>query len=217
MKKEGGGRTRFSGIVLKTPQEIESIREAGRILYGCLQIVRQAAVERVRTRELDAIAEEYIRARGGKPAFKGYRGFPATLCISVNDRVVHGIPDHTRFAEGDVVSVDGGCYVMDGGSQWHGDSAFTVIVGEGSEEDRALVDATEESLWRALAALSGSPFHEVLKEPLRRMQASGGTGTRPSVSANTVTPSSLGVLWKVASIARPSHSGPWRSSSCSVP
>lgn len=147
----------FGGsIEVKNSPQLAAMKRAGVLVEEMLLRARETIAPGVSTAEVDAIADEFLKEAGATSNFKGYYGYPATLCISVNDRVVHGIPDHTRFAEGDVVSVDGGCYVMDGGSQWHGDSAFTVIVGEGSEEDRALVDATEESLWRALAALSGA-------------------------------------------------------------
>ena len=134
-------------IILKTAREIETIREGGRILHGCLQLVRSAALERIRTRDLDAMAEEYIRKHGATPAFKGYHGFPASLCISVNEEVVHGIPNGRRLKSGDVVSVD--CGVI-----WDGfvaDSATTIAVGELDEVSSRLLKVTEESLYLGIA------------------------------------------------------------------
>lgn len=130
-------------IILKSRAEIDTIRAAGRILFGCLQAVRAAAVERVRTRDLDALAEAYIRERKGVPAFKGYRGFPATLCISVNEEVVHGIPNGYRVKSGDILSVDCGV-VFEG---LIADSALTIPIGEISEPTKKLLKVTEEALY----------------------------------------------------------------------
>ncbi|MBS2038547.1 type I methionyl aminopeptidase [bacterium] len=135
------------GVILKTANEIELIREGGRLLRQCLNLVREAAVERVRTKDLDQIAYDFIVAQGGRPAFKGYRGFPATLCISVNEEVVHGIPNNRRLKAGDVVSVD--C-----GLAWQGfiaDSAITIAVGEVAPNHQKLMKITEESLYLGIA------------------------------------------------------------------
>ncbi|HHW84224.1 MAG TPA: type I methionyl aminopeptidase [Actinomycetales bacterium] len=143
---------------LKTPAQLAHMERAGHHVATMLQRVREAIAPGIATKALDQIAFDYLAGVGAKPNFLGYHGYPATLCISVNDRVVHGIPDEeTILAEGDVVSVDGGCTVTDEeGTAWHGDSAFTVIVGEGNESDRGLVAATERALWSALAALAGA-------------------------------------------------------------
>lgn len=133
-------------ILLKTAEEIELIRCAGDILHGALQKVREACVARVKTKDLDKIAEEFILERGGKPAFKGYQGFPATLCISINDEVVHGIPGNRKIKAGDIVSVD--CGVV-----WEGfvaDSATTIAVGDIDDRAAALLKVTEESLYRGI-------------------------------------------------------------------
>lgn len=136
-----------NGVILKTANEIELIREGGKLLRQCLNLVREAAVERVRTKDLDQIAYDFIVAQGGRPAFKGYRGFPATLCISVNEEVVHGIPNNRRLKAGDVVSVD--C-----GLAWQGfiaDSAITIAVGEIAPNHQKLMKITEESLYLGIA------------------------------------------------------------------
>ncbi len=133
-------------VVLKSPAEIAAMRRAGHVNALALHTVRQAIRPGVTTAELDAIAEEVIRSHGGVPAFKGYPGpypYPATITVSVNDELVHGIPGRRRLREGDIVSVDCGT-VLDG---FVADSAFTVGVGEISAEARALLEVTERALY----------------------------------------------------------------------
>lgn len=133
-------------IQLKTEREIELIRQAGHILHGALGLVRQACAAKVKTKELDQLAEEFILERGGRPAFKGYQGFPGTLCISVNEEVVHGIPGSRRLKPGDIVSVD--CGVI-----WEGyvaDSAVTIPIGDIDEKTALLLKVTEESLFMGI-------------------------------------------------------------------
>lgn len=133
-------------IQLKTEREIELIRSAGDILAGALKLVREACAPRVKTKELDKMAEEFILERGGRPAFKGYQGFPGTLCISVNEEVVHGIPGNRRLRSGDIVSVD--CGVI-----WEGyvaDSAITIPIGDIDEKTAQLLKVTEESLYMGI-------------------------------------------------------------------
>lgn len=134
-------------MLLKSPAEIEVMREAGRITASVLRVVGEAVAPGRTTRELDEIAAEHIRKEGGKPAFLGYRGFPATLCVSVNDEVVHGIPGKRRLREGDIVSVDCGV-IVDG---YYGDAAMTFPVGQVSDEARRLMDVTREALEAAIA------------------------------------------------------------------
>lgn len=144
------------GIELKTPAQLAHMERAGHIVESMLAVVRAAIAPGVRTDELDALAHEHITKAGAHSNFLGYYGYPATICISVNEQVVHGIPGDYRIREGDVVSVDGGCYVNDeAGKAWHSDSAFSLVVGEGSEADHGLVNATETALWAAIAALAG--------------------------------------------------------------
>ena len=134
-------------IVLKTPVEIEMMREAGRVTATALHLVGEAVKPGITTGELDTIAEEYIRSQKAKPAFLGYHGFPATLCTSINDQVVHGIPGSTVLREGDVLSVDCGA-VVDG---YFGDAALTFAVGAISANATALLDATRRSLDAGIA------------------------------------------------------------------
>ena len=136
-------------VELKTADEIERIREAALVVHDVLAEVVAAAVEGVTTAELDQLAEARTIARGATPAFKGYHGFPASICISVNDEIVHGIPSpRRRLRAGDVVGLDFGAIL--GG--FHGDSARTVVVGRGSPEAERLIQTTREALGEAIAA-----------------------------------------------------------------
>ncbi len=136
-------------IELKSPVEIEMMREAGRVTAAALRLVGEAVRPGVTTKELDGIAEEYIRSQGARPAFLGYHGFPATLCTSVNEQVVHGIPGKRVLMEGDILSVDCGA-VVDG---FFGDSAMTFPVGEVSGLARRLMEATRTSLEAGIAKM----------------------------------------------------------------
>lgn len=134
-------------ISLKTSKELAIMREACRVSAKALQLVGQAIEPGVTTAELDRIAEKYILSCGAKPNFKGYSGYPATACISINNQVIHGIPsDKTVLKEGDIVSVDLGA-VMNG---YHGDNAATFACGAVSDEAKRLMDATRESLYEGI-------------------------------------------------------------------
>lgn len=123
------------------------MREAGRITARALRLVGEAVVVGVTTAELDAIAEEAIRSAGAVPAFKGYHGFPGTICSSINDQVVHGIPGAVTLREGDIISVDVGAIV----EGYFGDSARTFAVGTIGDDARALMDATRSALEAGIA------------------------------------------------------------------
>lgn len=133
-------------IVCKSPDEIAKMRAASRIVSDVLEQLRAAVEPGITTRELDELAEREIRSAGAVPAFKGYRGFPATLCVSVNEEVIHGIPSRRKLQEGDIVSLDMGVK-LDG---FFGDSAITVPVGRVSKEATALLETTHAALWRAI-------------------------------------------------------------------
>jgi len=133
-------------IIRKSAAEIEKMARAGRVVHGCLQMLAAAVHPGVTTTELDRMAEDYIRSHGAVPTFKGYRGFPSSICASPNDMIVHGIPGEAALDEGDILSIDVGVTLED----YVGDSAITVPVGEISEEASALMAATRESLGRAI-------------------------------------------------------------------
>jgi methionyl aminopeptidase len=139
---------RERGVEIKTPEQIAKMREAGLVVGQTLQLLREAVEPGVTTRELDAISAEHIASCGAQPSFKGYHGFPATICTSVNDQVVHGIPGDLTLREGDVISIDCGA-IVDG---WHGDAALSVAVGAVPDEVDELLRVCEESMWRGLAA-----------------------------------------------------------------
>ena len=142
-------------IEIKSTAQIAMMREAGLIVGEALELLRAAVRPGVTTGELDAIAESHIRSRGAEPNFLNYGGtahtaaFPATICTSVNDEVVHGIPGDRVLREGDVISIDCGA-VLNG---WHGDAAVTVGVGAVAPEHAELMRVCEEGLWRGLAAV----------------------------------------------------------------
>lgn len=134
-------------IHLKTKEEIELLRENNLLVSDTLAYIAPTIKEGVTTRELDRMAEEYIRSCGAIPGFLGYGGFPNTLCISVNENVVHGIPSDYALKNGDIVSVDCGT-ILKG---FYGDSAYTFAVGEVSDEVRKLLNVTKESLYEGVA------------------------------------------------------------------
>jgi methionyl aminopeptidase len=137
-------------VPVRTAGELDAMAAAGALVAAALQAVRDAAAPGMSTLDLDAVAESVIRDGGGVPSFLGYHGFPATICSSVNDRVVHGIPTATDvLCSGDLVSIDCGA-ILDG---WHGDSAFTFGVGDLIPVDQALSAATRESMEAGIAAM----------------------------------------------------------------
>jgi len=136
-------------LLVKTPDQVRLMRAAGLVVAETLARVRQAARPGVTPRELDALAARHIASRGATPSFLGYHGYPATICTSVNDVVVHGIPDDRPLVDGDIISIDCGA-VLDG---WHGDAAVTVGVGEVADEVAALVRACEDGLAAGIAAM----------------------------------------------------------------
>ncbi len=146
-------------IQIKTAHEIELMRASGLVTAGAIKAVTAAVRPGVSTGELDAIAEEHIRAQGAVPNFLGYHGFTGTICASINSEIVHGIPSRERrLAPGDNISIDCGA-ILNG---WHSDSAVTVTVGEPSPEDAALLEVTERSMWAGLAkALAGGRLTDI--------------------------------------------------------
>jgi methionyl aminopeptidase len=141
---------RDRGIEIKTPEQIEKMRVAGLLVGETLERLRRSVAVGTTTAELDAIAEDNIRSHGGVPSFQGYGHppFPGSICASVNDEVVHGIPGGRVLVEGDLLSIDCGA-IVDG---WHGDAAITVPVGEVNAELQQLMDVTEGAMWAGFAA-----------------------------------------------------------------
>jgi methionyl aminopeptidase len=136
-------------IELKSPEQIGLMRQAGLVVARALREMQAAAAAGVSTADLDDIARGVLRDTGAVPSFLGYHGYPAVICASVNERVVHGIPTAAeKLADGDIISIDFGA-IVDG---WHGDSALTVLVGDVSPEAQALSRACETSMWDGLAA-----------------------------------------------------------------
>jgi len=133
-------------IILKTPREIEKMREANRVVAEVLAETRERVKPGVTTRELDLFAEERCLKRNARPAFKGYRGYPFSLCTSVNEQVVHGFPSERRLEEGDVISLDFGALHRG----FYGDAAITLPVGQVVEEARLLLATTREALYRGI-------------------------------------------------------------------
>ncbi len=133
-------------ITLKSKREIELLKEAGHIVYLTHQYLRPYIKAGIKTKELDSLAENFIRSKGATPSFKGYEGFPSTLCISINDEVVHGFPSERVLQDGDIISIDiGACY-----RGYHGDSAWTYTVGRASDEAKYLLEHTEKALYEGI-------------------------------------------------------------------
>jgi methionyl aminopeptidase len=161
-------------IQIKTPAQLAMMREAGLVVSRTLDAVAAAVQPGVTTAELDAIAERVIRDAGAVPSFKGYHGYPATICTSVNDQIVHGIPSRdTQLAEGDLISIDCGA-IVDG---WHGDAARTIAVGPVSEEYARLLEACDRALWHGLAmARPGQRLTDISRAIEVSARASGNYG-----------------------------------------
>ena len=133
-------------INIKSDHEIELLRIAGSIVYQTHQYLKPFIKEGITTLELDKLAEDFIRSKGATPSCKGYHGFPATLCTSINDEVVHGIPSKRKLKNGDIITLDiCACY-----KGYHGDSAWTYTVGEVSEDVKRLMKGTHEALFAGL-------------------------------------------------------------------
>jgi len=167
MKSPGPDRM---AAVLKTPGEIDLMDRANRIVHQVLDAVGERMVPGVKTRELDHIAERIIRDAGGVPAFLRYRGYPATLCISVNDVIVHGIPGEVPLQEGDIVGIDCGVFYKG----YCGDAARTFAVGRVSEEARRLLRVTEEALRLGVAQVRPGGRVEDIGSAVQRHAESHG-------------------------------------------
>jgi methionyl aminopeptidase len=130
-------------VIIKSPREIEQLKRSNAMVAEVFEKLRGMIAPGITTKELDQVAEEFILLKGARPAFKGYRGFPATLCISINDEVVHGIPGQRRLKEGDIVSLDVGVNYIG----YFGDAAITLPVGEVDPEAKRLLEVTKKALY----------------------------------------------------------------------
>ena len=161
-----------SGITVKSPQELQSMRQAGQVVAAALEAVLAAIQPGMKAKDLDIIAEREIRSLGAVPSFKGYRGFPATICFSFNEEIVHGIPGNRIVREGDIVSIDCGAIVDD----HHGDSAVTVAVGSVPPEVELLMETTRLSLEEGIkAAIAGNRIGDI-SAAIQRFAEPGGYG-----------------------------------------
>lgn len=161
-------------IQLKSPEQIRLMADAGLVVADTLAKIADAVAPGVSTKELDELAEANIRAAGATPNFKGYYGYPATICASVNDRVVHAIPDRGQvLRSGDIISIDCGAIV----AGWHGDSAITVPVGEVDPAILRMISVAEEAMWAGIAAVgTGGRLTDVSHAVERRVRAGGEYG-----------------------------------------
>ena len=173
----------LGGIPLRTPQELAIMREAGRLVAAVLADLEPAVVPGVTTRQLDALAEDAIRRRGGRPAFKGYESlgkppFPASICASVNDEVVHGIPDGRALKDGDIISVDVGVEYQG----FYGDTARTYPVGHISAAARKLMDVCSQALDLAIQQVRpGNALSKIGETVQRHVEAHGFSVVRDFV------------------------------------
>jgi len=145
-------------IALRKPQEIEKLRAANKIVGGALELLRRTAKAGMTLKELDAMAEEYIRSHGAKPSFKGLYGFPSAVCTSVNQVIIHGIPSNYKLQEGDVIGFDIGSEL----EGWFGDAAITMAIGAVSKDDEALIACAKDTLYYAIDNIKvGMRFKEL--------------------------------------------------------
>jgi methionyl aminopeptidase len=163
-------------IEYKTLDQVRLMRRAGLVVADALAAVREQIRPGLTTADLDAVAADVIRSAGATPSFLGYHGFPATLCVSVNDEIVHGIPGPRVLEPGDVVSVDCGA-IVDG---WHGDAAMTVVLDPADPRDLELSRTTESAMWAGIAALATGDrlgaVGEAVEDVVDAAQAAGANG-----------------------------------------
>ncbi len=145
-------------ITIKTKDQVDKMRIAGGILADLIDILEEMIRPGITTDELDKVAEDFIRSRGAEPSFLGYGGYPKTLCTSVNDEIVHGIPSSRKLKNGDIISIDMGAYI----NGYHGDCARTYGVGEISDADRKLIEVTQQSFFEGIKfAKAGNHLYEI--------------------------------------------------------
>ncbi|RYV51031.1 type I methionyl aminopeptidase [Pengzhenrongella frigida] len=164
-------------IEFKTHEQVLLMRRAGIVVADALAAVRAEARPGLTTADLDAVAADVIRGAGATPSFLGYDGFPATICVSVNDEIVHGIPGARTLEPGDVVSIDCGAIV----EGWHGDSALTLVLADADQLDLELMATTEDAMWAGIAALATGNrlggVGEAVEDVVDAAQAGGANGS----------------------------------------
>ena len=159
-------------ITRKSPEEVDRMRRAGRLVGHTLSTLVEAVRPGITLLQLDAQAERVIRDGGGIPSFLGYHGFPATLCLSPNDWIVHGIPNGYVLKEGDILSIDCGA-IVDG---WHGDAAVTVPVGQVDDAARRLIETTERAMWAGIAQVRAGNRLSDIGHAVEKVAAAPGYG-----------------------------------------
>lgn len=165
-------------IIIKSEEQIEKMRVAGGILKRLWGILEAEIRPGITTLELDKIAEDYILSQGAKPSFKGYGGFPGTICASVNNEIIHGIPSLRKLRDGDIISIDMGSYI--GG--YHGDCARTFPVGKISAEDQKLIDVTRQSFFEGIKfAREGCHLYEISVAVQKHVEENGFSVVRDYV------------------------------------
>lgn len=166
-------------ISIKSEQEIEKMRQAGKIVAEVHQELKNEIRPGISTKKLDEIAEKIIRGRGAEPSFKGYHGFPASICASINEEVVHGIPDQHRILhEGDIISIDVGSYL----NGYHGDGAKTFPVGTIEPEKQRLIDVTRQSFYEGIKyAKDGNHLYEISSAVQKYVEDNGYSVVRDFV------------------------------------
>jgi len=145
-------------IALRKPQEIEKLRAANKIVAGALNLLKENTKPGMTLKEMDAMAEDYIRSHGAKPSFKGLYGFPNAVCTSLNEVIIHGVPTDIKVKNGDILGIDIGCE-LDG---WYGDGAITMSIGEISKEDEKLIQCSKNALYQTIDNIKvGMRFKEI--------------------------------------------------------
>lgn len=168
----------MSGIVLKTKAELEIMRRAGKVVSGLLKLMEKNVRPGMTTKRLDEIAEEFIRSNGTEPAFKGYYGYPASICASVNEEVVHGIPGPKELKEGDIIGVDVGVKL----EGFFSDAARTFAVGPVDKESQRLIDVTRQAMERGISqAIEGNRLGDISWAVQSHAEANGFSVVRQFV------------------------------------
>jgi len=165
-------------IILKKESDLAKMRECGKILAWTLRLVSEEIKPGVTPKQLDELADKLIMEKGGKPSFLGYRGYPAATCISVNNVVIHGIPDDTPLQEGDIIDLDFGVYK----NGFHADSAWTFPVGKISKNAERLLNITQEAMWQGIAkAKVGAKVGEISSAVQKYVETNGYSVVRELV------------------------------------